>query len=327
MNCKNKKILVTGAGGFIGSHLVERLLELQADVTCFVRYNSMNRWGFLDGLDKKNSLKIISADLKDSDAVSKAVKNQDMVFHLGAAISIPHSYDFPREHLQTNIMGTFNVLQASKEHSIKKIVHLSSSEVYGSAVEVPIKESHSLKAQSPYSATKIAADKLAESFYLSYNLPVATARPFNTFGPRQSARAVIPTIITQALVENKVIFGNAKPTRDFNYVGNTVDALIKIAESDKSIGETIHFGSGVDISIGDLIKRISSLLNKKIAVIQEKSRFRPANSEVMRLLADNTKAKNLIGWQPKIGLDEGLQKTIKWISDNLSLYKAGVYNK
>lgn len=327
MKWKNKKVLVTGAAGFIGSHLVERLVALQADVTCFVRYDSLNSWGFLDSLPIKNSLNIISADLKDSDAVREAVKGQDVVFHLAAAVSIPHSYDFPREHLQTNIIGTFNVLQASKEYNIKKLVHVSSSEVYGTAIQVPIKEDHPLQGQSPYSATKIAADKLAESFYLSYNVPITIARPFNTFGPRQSARAIIPTIITQALTEDKVMLGNSKPTRDFNYVENTVDGLIETAQSEKSIGEVINFGSGKEISIAELAKKIISLLGKKIEIVQQKERFRPDKSEIMRLVADNTKAKKLLNWEPRIGFEEGLKKTIEWISNNLSLYKAGLYNK
>ena len=327
MNWKNKKVLVTGAGGFIGSHLVERLVDLQADVTCFVRYNSLNRWGFIDDLPIKGSLNIISADLKDNDAVIKAVKGKEMVFHLAAAVSIPHSYEFPREHLQTNIMGTFNVLQAAKDHDIKKLVHLSSSEVYGTALEVPIKEKHPLQGQSPYSATKIAADKLAESFYLSYDLPVAIARPFNTFGPRQSARAIIPTIITQALAENKVILGNEKPTRDFNYVENTVDGIIATAQSEKSIGEVINLGSGTDIPIGMLAKKILAIIGKDVKIIREKGRFRPEKSEVMRLVADNTKAKKLLDWEPKITFEDGLKKTIDWISNNLDLYKADLYNK
>lgn len=327
MKWKNKKVLVTGAAGFIGSHLVERLVALQADVTCFVRYDSLNSWGFLDSLPIKNSLNIISADLKDSDAVREAVRGQDVVFHLAAAVSIPHSYDFPREHLQTNIIGTFNVLQASKEYNIKKLVHVSSSEVYGTAIQAPIKEDHPLQGQSPYSATKIAADKLAESFYLSYNVPITIARPFNTFGPRQSARAIIPTIITQALTEDKVMLGNSKPTRDFNYVENTVDGLVETAQSEKSIGEVINFGSGKEISIAELAKKIISLLGKKIEIVQQKERFRPDKSEIMRLVADNTKAKELLNWEPRIGFEEGLKKTIEWISNNLSLYKAGLYNK
>jgi len=327
MELKNRKILVTGAGGFIGSHLVEKLLSLGADTTCFIRYNSLNNWGFLEELSDKKSLKVISADLKDSDAVRTAIKDKDVVFHLGAAVSIPHSYDFPREHLQTNIIGTFNILSACKEFGTKKIVHLSSSEVYGTAIEVPIKESHPLQAQSPYSASKIATDKLAESFHYAYDLPIAIARPFNTFGPRQSARAIIPTVITQALTENKIVIGNDKPTRDLNYVLNTVDGLIETAKSDKSIGEVINFGSGKEISIGDLVKKIISLLGKNIEVIQDKKRFRPEKSEVMRLLADNTKAKKLLGWQPKIDLEQGLSKTIDWISKNLKLYKTELYNK
>ena len=327
MNWKNKKVIVTGAGGFIASHLVERLVSLQAEVTCFVRYTSLNNWGFLDKLPEKDLLNIISADLKDSDAVRKAVKDQEIIFHLAAAVSIPHSYEFPREHLQTNIMGTFNVLQAAKEYDIKKLVHISSSEVYGTAVKIPINESHPLQGQSPYSATKIAADKLAESFYLSFDVPVAIARPFNTFGPRQSARAIIPTIITQALSGSKVVIGNDKPTRDFSYVQNTVDGLIDIAQSDKSIGEVINLGSGIEISIGELAKKILSLIDKNIKLVQEKKRFRPMKSEVMRLVADNSKAKKLLGWKPRISFEEGMKMTIKWISDNLDLYKANLYNK
>ena len=327
MDLKNKKVLVTGAGGFIGSHLVERLLALKADASCFVRYNSFNRWGFLEGMPEKNSLKIIAGDLKDSDAVRKAVKGQEVVFHLAAAVSIPHSYEFPREHLQTNVIGTFNLLNACREYNVKKIVHVSSSEVYGTAVEVPIKESHPLQGQSPYSASKIAADKLAESFYLSFDLPVAVARPFNTFGPRQSARAIIPTIITQALAENKMKIGNDKPTRDFNYVSNTVDALIETSKSDKSVGEVINFGSGVETSIRNLANEIISLLGKDVKIFQDKERFRPDKSEVFRLVADNAKARKLLGWKPKISLKEGLSRTIEWISSNLDLYKANLYNK
>ena len=327
MDWKDKKVLVTGAGGFIGSHLVERLLSLHAEVTCFVRYTSLNQWGFLEELPEKDLLNIISADLKDSDAVRKAIKNQEIIFHLAAAVSIPHSYEFPREHLQTNIMGTFNVLQAAKEYDVNKVVHLSSSEVYGTAVEIPINENHPLQGQSPYSATKIAADKLAESFYLSFDVPVAIARPFNTFGPRQSARAIIPNIIIQALSSNKVIIGNDKPTRDFNYVSNTVDGLMGIAQSEKATGEVINLGSGSEISIGDVTKKIISIINKDVKIVQEKERFRPEKSEVMRLIADNTKAKELIGWRPKISFEEGLEKTINWISKNLKLYKSNLYNK
>ena len=327
MDWKDKKVLVTGAGGFIGSHLVERLLSLHAEVTCFVRYTSLNQWGFLEELPEKDLLNIISADLKDSDAVRKAIKNQEIIFHLAAAVSIPHSYEFPREYLQTNIMGTFNVLQAAKEYDVNKVVHLSSSEVYGTAVEIPINENHPLQGQSPYSAPKIAADKFAESFYLSFDVPVAIARPFNTFGPRQSARAIIPNIIIQALSSNKVIIGNDKPTRDFNYVSNTVDGLMGIAQSEKATGEVINLGSGSEISIGDVTKKIISIINKDVKIVQEKERFRPEKSEVMRLIADNTKEKELIGWRPKISFEEGLEKTINWISKNLKLYKSNLYNK
>lgn len=327
MGWNNKRVLVTGAGGFIGSHLVETLLSLKANVSCFVRYTSLNRWGFLEGIDKKGKLTVTAADLKDSDAVRKAVKDNEIIFHLGAAISIPHSYDFPREHLQTNIIGTFNLLQASREFNVKKFVHVSSSEVYGTALDIPIKESHPLQGQSPYSASKIAAEKLAESFFLSYGLPVAIARPFNTYGPRQSARAIIPTIITQALSNKKVVIGSTKPTRDFNYVQDTVEGLIKIAEADNSTGEVINLGSGKEISIEQLAKKILSLIGKDVAIVQDKERFRPDNSEVMRLLADSTKAKNLLKWEPKVNLEQGLKNTISWISKNLELYKTELYNK
>jgi len=328
MNWEGKKVLVTGAGGFIGSHLVERLVKLEAQVRAFVRYNSRSDWGFIEDLpeDARNKVEISTGDLKDSGAVWNAVKDREVVFHLGALIAIPYSYMNPGDAVQTNVIGSLNVLSASREFGVEKLVHTSTSEVYGTALYVPIDEKHPLQAQSPYSASKIGADKLAESFHLTYGLPVATIRPFNTYGPRQSARAVIPTIITQALTGGKVKLGAVSPTRDFNYVGDTVAGFIRVAESPESTGEVINVGSGKEISIGDLADKIASLMDRDIEIISDTSRIRPEKSEVNRLLADNTKAKELIQWEPRVSLDEGLRKTIEWISEHINSYKVNIYN-
>jgi NAD dependent epimerase/dehydratase len=328
LNWKGKKILVTGAGGFIGSHLTERLVELGTHVKAFVRYNSRNDWGLLEELpaDIRNELEIVAGDLKDSDDVRDAVKDTEIVFHLGALIAIPYSYVNPGDAVQTNVIGSLNILNASREYGVEKVVHTSTSEVYGTAQYVPIDEKHPLQAQSPYAASKIAADKLAESFYLSYNLPVATIRPFNTYGPRQSARAVIPTIITQALSKDKVYLGSLHPTRDFTYVQDTVDGFIKVAESSCSIGEVINVGSGKEISIGELAGKIISLIGRDVEIVSDDARIRPEKSEVNRLLADNSKAKELLQWEPRISIDEGLKRTIEWISEHISSYKVDIYN-
>ena len=328
MNWKGKKVLVTGAGGFVGSHLTERLVELGTHVKAFVRYNSRNDWGLLEELpmDIRNELEIVAGDLKDSGAVRDAVKDTEIVFHLGALIAIPYSYVNPGDAVQTNVIGSLNILNASREYGVEKMIHTSTSEVYGTAQYVPIDEKHPLQAQSPYAASKISADKLAESFYLSYNLPVATIRPFNTYGPRQSARAVIPTIITQALSKDKVYLGLLRPTRDFTYVQDTVDGFIKVAELPCSIGEVINIGSGKEISIGELASKIISLIGRDVEIVSDDVRIRPEKSEVNRLLADNSKAKELLQWEPRISIDEGLKRTIEWISEHISRYKVDIYN-
>ena len=329
MNWSKKSVLVTGAGGFIGSHLTEHLVELSATVKAFVRYNSRNDWGLLELLpeEKLNKIEVIMGDLKDADAVRHSAKEVDIIFHLGSLIAIPYSYAHPRETIETNIWGALNVLTAAKENNIEKIIHTSTSEVYGTARYVPIDEEHPLQGQSPYSASKIGADKIAESFYRSFDLPVAIIRPFNTYGPRQSARAVIPTIITQALTKEKIFLGSLHPTRDYTYVKDVVDAFIKVAESAKSVGEVINIGSNFEISIGDLANKIFSLSGKNAEILTDSPRIRPSKSEVERLWCDNTKATELLKWAPKTSLDEGLKKTIGWISDNISLYKPELYNR
>lgn len=329
MNWKNKRVLVTGAGGFIGSHLTERLVELGADVSAFVRYNARNDWGMIELLpeETKKKINVITGDIRDPDAVRRAAKEIDIIFHLAAVIPIPYSYIHPREPIETNIIGTLNVLMAAKENNIERMIHTSTSETYGTAQYVPIDENHPLRAQSPYSASKIGADKIVESFYLSYGLPVVTIRPFNTYGPRQSARAIIPTIITQALTKNEVFLGSKHPTRDFTYVSDTVEGFIKIAEADdRVLGEVINIGSNFEISIGDLANKIISLMNKDVKIKFDESRVRPSKSEVERLWADNRKAKKLINWEPKVSLDEGLKKTIEWISKHIDKYKPNIYN-
>ena len=328
MDWQGKKVLVTGAGGFIGSHLTEKLVDLEAKVKAFVRYNSRNDWGLIEILssDVKQKIEVITGDLRDSETIRSVMKNVDIVFHLGALIAIPYSYIHPREVVETNIMGTLNILNAAKECKPKKIIHTSTSEVYGTAQYVPIDEKHPLQGQSPYSASKIGADKLAESFYRSYGLSITTLRPFNTYGPRQSARAVIPTIITQALTQNEVFLGSLEPTRDLSYVDDVVDGFIKAAESEKSIGEVINIGSGFEISINDLANKIISLIGKKVNIVSDSKRIRPQKSEVERLMADNSKAKELLNWQPKVSLDQGLRKTIDWFSKFQNRYRPDIYN-
>jgi NAD dependent epimerase/dehydratase len=328
MNWRDKNVLITGAGGFIGSHLTEKLVGLKANVTCFVKYNSRNDWGLLDHLPEeiRDTITVHSGDLKDPDAIRMASKEADVLFHLGALISIPYSYVNPRDSIETNILGTLNVLMAAREEQVGRVIHTSTSEVYGTAKCVPINEEHPLQGQSPYSASKIGADKIAESFHLSYRLPVSIIRPFNTYGPRQSARAVIPTIVTQVLEGNDVSLGALHTTRDLTYVSDTVDAFIRVAESRKSIGKTINIGSNFEISIGDLANKIISMINGEAGIKEDKRRLRPEDSEVERLRCDASKAKKLLGWTPKTPLEEGLNSTIEWISDNLDFYKTGIYN-
>ncbi|MEA4828307.1 MAG: NAD-dependent 4,6-dehydratase LegB [Clostridium sp.] len=330
MDWKGKKVLVTGSEGFIGSHLTERLVELGADVTALVQYNSFNNWGWIDTFDNniKNSLNVITGDIREYDNVKRMVKGQEVIMHLAALIAIPYSYLSPMAYVRTNVEGTTNILEACREEeNIEKIVHTSTSETYGTALYVPIDEKHPMQGQSPYSASKIGADKMAESFYRSFNLPIATLRPFNTYGPRQSARAVIPTIISQILAGKREIkLGSLTPTRDFNYVKDTAEAFIKVAESDKTIGEVINAGSNYEISIGDTVKKIIDIIGEDVKIICDEERIRPEKSEVNRLWADNTKIKQLTDWTPKYTLDDGLAETIEWIKKNIQYYKTDIYN-
>lgn len=327
MNWNGKKVLVTGAGGFIGSHLCEALIENGAEVTAMIRYTSRSEWGNLEFLppDKKAGLHIVAGNIEDGDFVAEHVKSKDIVFHLAALIAIPYSYAAPLSYIRTNVEGTLNVLQSSRTFGIEKVVHTSTSETYGTARYTPINEQHPLQGQSPYSASKIAADKLAESYFLSFNLPVAIIRPFNTYGPRQSARAVIPTIMTQALTQETIRLGALGPVRDLTYVKDTVQGFIKIAESEKTVGETINVGAGEGITIGELSKTILSLMGIYKPVVQDTQRLRPDRSEVLTLICDNGKARELIGWFPEYSLKEGLSETIQFISNNLKFYKPGLY--
>lgn len=331
MDLNRKKILITGADGFIGSHLVERLLEGNCPIKAFVYYNSFNSWGWLDTFpkDKLRNIEIFAGDIRDPNGVRTAVKDIDIVFHLAALIGIPFSYHSPDSYIDTNIKGTLNILQAARDLNVEKIIVTSTSEVYGTAQYVPINENHPLQGQSPYSASKIGADKIAESFYCSFKLPVVIARPFNTYGPRQSARAVIPTIITQLLNGSKEVYlGSLHPTRDLNYVSDICKAFIALAQCDNTIGREINIGSGYEISIGDLAKLIISLINPEAEIVSENLRKRPEESEVEQLLCDNSLICKLTGWRPEISLKEGLVKTIEWFKDKerLKKYKSDIYN-
>jgi len=325
MNWSGKKVLVTGAGGFIGSHLAERLVELGADVSGLVRYTSNGAWGWLDRSSLKDQINVIAGDVRDQDGVLRMMQGVDIVFHLAALIGIPYSYHAPLSYVRTNIEGTVNILQSAMRCNVGRVIQTSTSEVYGSARTIPISEDHPLQGQSPYSASKIGADKIAESFYLSFNLPVVVVRPFNTFGPRQSARAVIPTIITQALRESAISLGNLEPTRDLNYVADTVEGFIKAAEAPDAIGQVINLGTGREVSIGKLAETILSMMRKRLPVLSKDTRVRPKGSEVDRLCADNTKAKEILGWQPKYTLEEGLQRTIEWLTENHEQYRSDIY--
>jgi len=330
MELGKKHVLVTGAGGFIGSHLVEALFETGFNIKAFVHYNSFDRRGWLDYLRPEilNSIEIFTGDIRDFNAVRKALENSEIVFHLAALVGIPYSYYSPDAYLETNIRGTLNILQASRDTGVKKIIHTSTSEVYGTAQFVPITEEHPLNPQSPYAATKSAADFLALTFFRSFNTPVAIVRPFNTYGPRQSMRAIVPTIITQIQEGKKQIeLGSVNPTRDFTYVTDTVNGFIKISESENSIGEVINIGSCFEISIKDLAERIAGLMGTSIDVISKDERRRPDKSEVERLFAETSKAKQLLKWNPEISLDKGLMSTIKWFGneDNRKLFRSGNY--
>ncbi len=324
-----KKVLVTGADGFIGSHLTETLLEAGYDVKAFAYYNSFNSWGWLDTLPKEklNQIEVFTGDIRDPNGVREAMKGVDGVFHLAALIAIPFSYHSPDSYVDTNIKGTLNVLQAARDLNTERVLVTSTSEVYGTAQYVPIDEKHPYQGQSPYSATKIGADRLAESFYRSFDLPVSIVRPFNTFGPRQSARAVIPTIISQLLAgKEEIKLGALSPTRDFNYVKDTAAGFLAIARSDKTIGEEINIATQQEISIGQLAEEIIAQINPKARIICDEQRLRPEKSEVNRLLGSNEKIKRLTDWEQKYTFSQGIEETIEFIRNNLDRYKPDIYN-
>ena len=324
---RSLRVLLTGAGGFIGSHLAERLVCAGARVRAFVHYNSRNDRGLLEyvGNDVQAALEVVLGDLTDATMVRRAVADCQMVFHLGALIAIPYSYQAPRHFIDTNVIGTLNVLQACLEERVLKVVHTSTSETYGSARYTPMDENHPLQGQSPYAASKIAADKLAESFYCSFNLPVATIRPFNTFGPRQSARAVIPTIISQALVGDTVRLGALMPVRDFTFVEDTAAAFLKVAEAPDTVGQVVNIGSGQGVTIGEVANMVLSMCSGQKHIVADPERFRPAKSEVLALLCNNAKAKALLGWEPQYTLMQGLQKTFEYIKSHVHLYKTHTF--
>jgi NAD dependent epimerase/dehydratase len=326
---ENNKVLVTGADGFIGSHLTEALLQKGFKVKALAQYNSFNFWGWLEDVQTKNNLEIITGDIRDPHFCKEITKDVTIIFHLAALIAIPYSYIAPDSYMETNVKGTLNICQAAKEKGNVRVIHTSTSEVYGTAKYVPIDEKHPKQAQSPYSASKISADAMAMSFFNAFHLPVTIARPFNTYGPRQSARAIIPTIITQianGLKEIKV--GDLSPTRDFNYVKDTCKGFILIAENENTIGKEINIASNYEISMKDTLEKIKEIMNSPVEFVTENQRIRPKNSEVYRLLGDNTLLKNLTKFEPTYGLDEGLKETIKWFSNqaNLKKYKAEIYN-
>lgn len=324
---QSKPVLVTGAGGFIASHLVESLVLAGARVRAFVRYNSRGDPGLLSVLpaEIQREIEVVAGDLRDQSAVQQASRGISHIFHLGALIAIPYSYLHPEEVVTTNIIGTLNVLLAARQKGVERVIHTSTSEVYGTALRVPIDESHPLQGQSPYSASKIGADKLAESFYRSFETPVVTVRPFNTYGPRQSARAVIPTIISQALTQDVIHLGNLQSRRDLTYVTDTVAGFLRVGEAPGIAGETFNLGSGEEISIGDLAEIIIGLIGKEVKISMEAERLRPEKSEVQRLLSDNSLARQRLGWQPKIRLEEGLARTIEWVRQNPHRFRADQY--
>jgi NAD dependent epimerase/dehydratase len=323
-----KKTLVTGAGGFIGSHLCETLIDAGAEVTALIRYSSRQDWGNLEYLppEKKSRLRVVAGNVEDAESLSSVVAGQDTVFHLAALIGIPYSYHAPRSTIQTNVEGALNVLEAARRHQVRRLVLTSTSEVYGTALYTPMDENHPLQAQSPYAASKIAADKLAESYHRSFGLPVSILRPFNTYGPRQSSRAVIPTIISQVLSGGPVRLGALDPVRDLNYVKDIAAAFLMIAECAEAVGRTIHVGSGIGTAIGDLARQILDLMGKRLDILTEKDRVRPAGSEVQCLLCDASVARKTLGWEPTLSLNQGLQETIEFVSRNRDLYRAGSYS-
>ncbi len=323
------KVLVTGADGFIGSHLTEMLHNKGYVVKALSQYNSFNNWGWLESVSCKKEIEILNGDIRDPYFCKNISKDVDIIFHLAALIAIPFSYNAPNSYVETNIIGTLNICQAAKENKVSRLIHTSTSEVYGTAKYVPIDENHPLQPQSPYSATKIAADAMAMSFYNSFDLPVTIVRPFNTYGPRQSARAIIPTIITQIANDKKeIMLGDTSPTRDLNYVEDCCRGFIMLAESEKTIGETVNIGSNTEISMGDLFKLIKKVMSSNVNYVYDNKRVRPKQSEVYRLCCDNKKIRQLVGYEPKINIQDGLKKTIDWITDpeNLKLYKSEIYN-
>lgn len=326
---KNKTVLITGADGFIGSHLTERLVKEGAKVKALSQYNSFNNWGWLEDVDCKNDIEVLCGDVRDPNYMREITKGVDMIFHLAALIAIPYSYIAPDSYIDTNIKGTLNVCQAARDNNVSKTIITSTSEVYGTARYVPIDEKHPKQPQSPYSATKIGADAIAKSFFNAFDLPVTIARPFNTYGPRQSARAIIPTIITQIASGKKEIkLGDLTPTRDFNYVKDTCSGFVALAKCDKTNGEEINIGSNYEISMGDTLNLIKEIMNSDVKFVQDKQRLRPKNSEVNRLWCDNTKIKELTDFKPEYDIKRGLEETIKWFSnpENLKKYKAEIYN-
>lgn len=326
MNWSNKSVLVTGAAGFIGSHLAEALVRAGAKTKGLVRYNSAGLRGWLDDSPLRDEIEVTLGDVREFDCILNVTKHVDVVFHLAALIGIPYSYESPSSYVNTNVGGTLNVLQACLRNGVSRMIHTSTSEVYGSARTIPINEDHPLQAQSPYSATKIGADKLAESFHLSFELPVTTVRPFNTYGPRQSDRAVIPTILSQALAGAPICVGNLHPTRDFNYVEDTVRGFMLAALPPETIGMVINLGTGRQIAIGELINLVRSVTGSSSELIEDKSRMRPSGSEVERLCADNSRARQLLGWEPKVSLREGIIKTVDWMRSNQGRFRVGTYS-
>nr|WP_321503125.1 NAD-dependent 4,6-dehydratase LegB [uncultured Dethiosulfovibrio sp.] len=320
------KTLVTGAGGFIASHLVEKLVEQGHEVRAFVRYNSSNSWGWLEDSPCRDLIEIISGDIRDYDLVQAALKGCDTVYHLAALIGIPYSYVSPLAYVRTNVEGTYNVLQGAREYGVK-VIHTSTSETYGTAQYVPIDEDHPINPQSPYAASKASADFLALSYHRSFDLPVSVVRPFNTYGPRQSARAIIPTVISQMLDgRNKLSLGNLSPTRDLTFVSDTVSGFIAAASSEGTVGKTVNLGTGYEISIGDLVSKIADIVGCQVEIVSDEQRIRPSKSEVERLLSNPSRMESLSGWKAAVSLDEGLKKTVEWMKDRKTLYKSDLYN-
>jgi NAD dependent epimerase/dehydratase len=322
------KVLITGAGGFIGSHLVERLVRDGADARAYVHYNSRHDWGMLELVEPalRDRIEIVTGDIQDPFSVRAAMRGVDTVYHLSSLIAIPYSYVAPQSYVTVNVQGATNVLQAARDEGVRRVIHTSTSECYGTARYVPIDEAHPLQGQSPYAASKIGADMIAESYFRSFELPVTIVRPFNTFGPRQSPRAVIPTIILQALRGDSIKLGSLRPTRDMNYVDNTVDGMIAAASRDAAVGQVVNIGSGREISIGDLAQLIIGLTGSSSRVLEDAERLRPAASEVERLLCDNGKARRMLDWTPRVDLEEGLRRSIEWYRGHLDRYKIGLYN-